>query len=77
MSANLVPGLILLAAPSSGFVVSPSWKSELASPTVGLCGPNCTSVKGGGEGRRGDLDGETPVRAGVVAVIMIAKPVGS
>jgi len=39
---------------------------------VGLLGPICTSVKGGGEGRRGDEEGETPdlCGLGLLAVIL-------
>ena len=64
-----MPGLTLLAAPSSIWVASPGWKSELPSPTVGLLGPNCTSVKGGGEGSLGELEGDTPERTGDLAAI--------
>jgi hypothetical protein len=41
---------------------------------VGLFGPIWTSVKGGGEGRRGDEEGETPdlCGLGLVAVILVA-----
>jgi hypothetical protein len=71
MSAALVPGLILLVEPLSILAVSPNgfW---FESATEGLLGPICTSVKGGGEGRRGELEGETPLRAGDVAVMFLA-----
>jgi hypothetical protein len=41
---------------------------------VGLLGPIWTSVKGGGEGRRGEEEGETPdlCGLGLVAVISVA-----
>ena len=40
---------------------------------MGLLGPICTSVKGGGEGSRGELEGETPPRPG--EVLPLAEPV--
>lgn len=62
ISAAFVPGRILRIAPLSDFVVS------LFSGTAALCsglklgdlGPIWTSGNGGGLGRRGDLEGDTP-----------------
>jgi len=62
ISAAFVPGRIRRIAPLSNFVVS------LFSGTAALCsglklgdlGPIWTSGKGGGLGRRGDLEGDTP-----------------
>ena len=69
ISAAFVPGLILRAAPSSGCEVASSDSSfDMSIP--GLWGPNCTSGMGGGEGRRGELDGDTPDLDGVTAVIL-------
>jgi hypothetical protein len=70
MSAAFVPGRIRLVEPSSGIAASPSWPEETL-PIVGLFGPIWTSVKGGGDGSRGEEEGETPLLwgLGVVAVI--------
>ena len=70
MSAAFVPGLILRAAPSSGFEVASS-DSSFDRSTPGLWGPNCTSGMGGGDGRRGELDGEMPDLEGVTAVMLV------
>ena len=64
----MVPGLILRAAPSSGFAAS-SVSSFERSLIPGLWGPNWTSGIGGGEGNRGELEGETPDLEGVTAVM--------
>lgn len=63
MSAALVPGRILRVEPSSPpedpiRILSPS--GLIDSPADGDCGPIWTSGNGGGLGRRGELDGETP-----------------
>ena len=60
MSAAFVPGRILLDDPSS--LDLGSLKSCTAFPPLfrgsGDFGPVCTSGKGGGLGRRGDVEGE-------------------
>ena len=64
MSLALVPGRILRVEPSSAPAEPPincSATFSNDSPTDGDSGPICTSVNGGGLGRRGELDGETPV----------------
>lgn len=63
ISAAFVPGLILRVEPSSSPAEPPRSSASLpkVSPTEGDCGPIWTSVNGGGLGRRGELDGETPV----------------
>ena len=69
ISAAFVPGRILLVEPSSGLMLPPSSLSLPAeSPIVGDFGPICTSVKGGGLGSRGELDGETGGPLDVVAI---------
>lgn len=73
MSAALVPGLILRAAPSSGLEVASRDSSLFMSPIPGLCGPYWTSAMGGGEGKRGELEGETPDLAAVTAVMVSIK----
>ena len=70
MSAAFVPGRILRAAPSSGFDAA-SRDSSFDRSIPGLFGPNWTSGIGGGEGKRGELDGDTPDRDGVTAVILV------
>jgi hypothetical protein len=63
MSSALVPGRILRVEPSSSPDDEPSRLSASLpkeSPTDGDCAPIWTSVNGGGLGRRGELDGETP-----------------
>ena len=70
ISAAFVPGRILRIAPLSSAVVS------LFSGIIVLCsglkpgdfGPICTSGKGGGLGRRGDLEGDTPPTAAAIAM---------
>jgi hypothetical protein len=69
MSAAVVPGLIRLAAPSSGFEAASNESSFERSLIPGLLGPNWTSGIGGGEGSRGELDGETPERDGATAAM--------
>lgn len=67
ISAALVPGLILLVEPSSVSVNGEkSWPSPPLSPTVGDWGPICTSVNGGGLGRRGELEGDTGAAVAVI-----------
>ena len=66
MSAAFVPGLIRRVDPSSHSRETPkSFSLALPKPslTVGDCGPIWTSVKGGGLGNRGELEGEAPVAA--------------
>lgn len=61
-----MPGRILRVEPSSVSCDAPSsFSSTLPyeSPTVGDLGPIWTSVNGGGLGRRGELEGETPAAA--------------
>jgi hypothetical protein len=71
MSAALVPGLIRLFASSSIFrLLSASNWSSLALEIEGLCGPNCSSGMGGGDGNLGELDDDTPVRAGETVAMM-------
>lgn len=63
MSPALVPGRILRVEPSSSPGDEPSKLSASLpkeSPMDGDRGPIWTSVNGGGLGRRGELDGETP-----------------
>lgn len=62
MLAALLPGRILRVEPSSDAGTPRSCSASFPndSPTEGDCGPIWTSVKGGGLGRRGELDGETP-----------------
>lgn len=72
MSAVLVPGRILRVEPSSSAPprnCSASLPND--SPTEGDRGPIWTSVKGGGLGSRGELDGETP------AAVMARKQRGA
>lgn len=70
MSAAFVPGLMRRIDPASfsngGISCSPE-----PSPTVGDLGPIWTSVKGGGLGRRGELEGDTP--AAIAAVSLSGK----
>lgn len=73
MSAAFVPGLILLAAPSSGLEIASSDSSLEMSAIPGLLGPNCTSGIGGGEGNRGELEGETPDLEGGTAVMLCER----
>jgi hypothetical protein len=70
MSAAFVPGRILRLAASSGLLRGSTCVSIALPPLKGLCGPNCSSGIGGGEGRRGELEGDTPVRACVTAAAM-------
>lgn len=60
MSAAFVPGRILLVAPMSGLLTPPSSCSVPVAdaPMVGDFGPIWTSVKGGGLGSRGELEGD-------------------
>lgn len=69
MSAAFVPGLILLAEPWSTLREASNWSSFPMSEIPGLRGPYWTSGIGGGEGRRGELEGDTPDREGVTAVM--------
>jgi len=67
MSAALVPGRILLDAPWSGATFSLSScvdDGPPVAPWLGDLGPICTSGKGGGLGRRGEVDGDTLPAAG-------------
>jgi hypothetical protein len=73
ISDAFVPGLILLKAPSSILKPSPSCGLLFESPIVGLFGPICTSVKGGGDGSRGELEGETPPRPDPVVMSTSGK----
>lgn len=73
MSAALVPGRILRLESSSASANSCSPALPNDSPTLGDFGPIWTSVKGGGLGRRGELDGETP--AAVMAVTLVVAGV--
>ncbi len=74
MSAAFVPGLILRAAPSSALLAAASREISVeGSPSPGLLGPYWTSGIGGGEGRRGELEGETPDRAGVTAAMVFLR----
>ena len=70
MSAALVPGRIRRRADSSGLFGASTCSSAGLEPIDGLWGPNCNSGMGGGEGSRGELDGDTPERAGVTAAMM-------
>jgi hypothetical protein len=70
ISAAFVPGRILRRAASSGLLRGSTCVSIALPPLKGLCGPNCSSGIGGGEGRRGELEGDTPVRACVTAAAM-------
>lgn len=63
ISAALVPGRILRVEPSSVSCDSLSPARPYESPTVGDLGPIWTSVKGGGLGSRGELEGDTPAAA--------------
>jgi hypothetical protein len=63
MSTAFVPGLILRVDPSSVSGNGAKSCSPALSPTVGDLGPIWTSVNGGGLGRRGELDGDTPAAA--------------
>jgi hypothetical protein len=65
-----VPGRIRRAAFSSGLDGVPSRESSLERSREGDCGPNWTSGMGGGLGSRGEDMGDTPVREGVIAVIV-------
>ena len=60
MSAALVPGRILLDAPWPGatFSLSSCVDGPPVAPTLGDLDPICTSGKGGGLGRRGEVDGD-------------------
>lgn len=63
MSKALVPGLTLLSDPLSSACPVPSNCSASLpndSPTDGDLGPIWTSVNGGGLGKRGELEGDTP-----------------
>lgn len=62
ISAALVPGRILRVEPSSSPdpETNDSASVPKGSPIDGDRGPIWTSVKGGGLGSRGELDGETP-----------------
>lgn len=73
ISDAFVPGLILLKAPSSILKPSPSCGLLFESPIVGLFGPICTSVKGGGDGSRGELEGDTPPRPDPVVMSTSGK----
>ena len=73
ISDAFVPGIILRRAPSSVLKPSPSCGLLFESPMVGLLGPICTSVKGGGEGNLGELEGETPPRAEPVVMSRSGK----
>lgn len=68
-----MPGLILRAAPSSGFPGASRESSLDMSVIPGLFGPNWTSGIGGGEGNRGELDGETPDRAVLTAAMLSSE----
>lgn len=66
MSTALVPGLTLRSDPWSSFCPFPrncSASLPNDSPTEGDLGPIWTSVNGGGLGKRGELDGDTPAAA--------------
>lgn len=64
ISAALVPGRILRSNPSSSNPVNNCSASlPKDSPTDGDFGPIWTSVNGGGLGKRGELDGDTPATA--------------
>lgn len=73
MSAAFVPGRILLVAPISGFLTRPSSCSVpiAEAPMVGDFGPIWTSVKGGGLGNRGELEGDM---APALVVILRSRP---
>lgn len=60
ISADFVPGRILLSAPCSSFEVSSEPPVEFAwiAFMPGELGVIWTSVKGGGLGRRGELEGD-------------------
>lgn len=60
MSADFVPGRILLSAPCSSFEVSsePAVDVPWIALMPGEFGVIWTSVKGGGLGRRGELEGD-------------------
>lgn len=59
MSEAFVPGRIRLVAPPSDMMFSfGPFPVCPATPIVGDLGPICTSGKGGGLGRRGEVDGE-------------------
>lgn len=73
MSAAFVPGLIRRVAPSSGLEVASRESSFEMSPIPGLLGPNWTSGIGGGDGSRGELEGETPALEVVTAVMMLIQ----
>lgn len=71
MSSALLPGRILLVD-SSLFVPwasRPNWLVDAPSPRPGDVGGSCTSVSGGGLGRRGELDGEAGVAEVVVVIV--------
>ena len=70
MSIAFVPGLIRRRADSSGLLGVSACNSCGLEPVDGLGGPNCSSGMGGGEGSRGELEGETPVREGEIAVML-------
>lgn len=64
MSAARVPGLVLRRADSSALLLA-STSTSPAGPVSGLCGPNCNSGIGGGDGSLGELAGDIAPRAGV------------
>lgn len=71
ISAAFVPGRILLSAPSSCAAEVSSRISAVVALIDGLCGPNCSSGRGGGDGSRGELKGDAEFgsRAGDFAAI--------
>jgi len=69
MSADFVPGLILLDAPCVKVSGASSWPCTSMNPTKGDFGPIWSSAMGGGLGRRGELVGDI---ASIVADVQTA-----
>jgi hypothetical protein len=65
MSADFVPGLILLDAPCVKVSGASSLPCTSMNPTKGDFGPIWSSAMGGGLGRRGELVGDIAIVADV------------
>ena len=71
MSEDFVPGRVRLFADSSALLLASS-SISLVGPASGLCGPNCNSGIGGGDGSRGELAGDIAPLAGDTFAAMMS-----